>query len=147
MTDRGITSQANLETLENQLAGEIDALLSRRLGGYAEREAELETLLTTGAVAALEADIAARCPDIERFRLSFHTMEYPDFSLYRASRQLYEDFLVHQRQILTAPLSERAGRHVETQLRMEELSRYGELLTKYPVLLQYLSIERGGGGE
>jgi hypothetical protein len=146
MEMRNLAGQEDLLALENRLAGEIDAFIGQRLAVYAEGEEELEALLNTGSPASLEAEIAAQFPEVERVRVTLRAVEYPDFSLYRTSKQLYEDFLAYQRQILTAPLSERAGRRVETRLRMEELARYGELLTKYPVLLQYLSIERNDAG-
>jgi hypothetical protein len=35
---------------------------------------------------------------------------------------------------------------LSSQLRFDELAKYGELLTKYPILLQYLSIENNQPG-
>jgi len=32
---------------------------------------------------------------------------------------------------------------MESQLRFEELGKYGELLTKYPILLDYMALEKG----
>jgi hypothetical protein len=106
----------------------------------------LETVFRTGAAAALEGEIAGRYGELDNIRLSFRSLVYPDFSLYRSVRGLYEDFLARQRRALTEPLAGMAGRRMETRIRLEELSQYGELLTKYPVLLQYLSLENGGGG-
>ncbi|MDR1178622.1 MAG: hypothetical protein LBK64_07325, partial [Spirochaetaceae bacterium] len=36
-----------------------------------------------------------------------------------------------------------AQNRMNSQLRFDELTRYGELLTKYPVLLKYLALEQG----
>ncbi|MDR1908675.1 MAG: hypothetical protein LBQ35_02040 [Spirochaetaceae bacterium] len=167
LAGEGLRDQAGLEALEERLAEEIIALIRGRLTAYAAAEAEsaqtesapeapdpadtagpdaalLETIFRTGSAAALEEELAGRYGELEDLRLSFRSLVYPDFSLYRSVRGLYEDFLALQRALLTAPLSEMAGRRMETRVRLEELSLYGELLTKYPVLLQYLSIENGG---
>jgi hypothetical protein len=144
METEGITGQENFEALENRLAADIDAYIARRLAVYAERETELEELLKNLSTETLEREISAQFPAVGGLSLKINTLQYPDFILYRASRRLYEDFLSSQRQMLTAPLGERANRRVEAQLRLEELKSYGELFTKYPVLLEYLKLESGG---
>jgi hypothetical protein len=47
-----------------------------------------------------------------------------------------------QREIISASFGRRAESHIEIQLHFMELEGYGELLTKYPVLLDYLALNR-----
>jgi hypothetical protein len=39
-------------------------------------------------------------------------------------------------------MGRKAESRIETQLRFDELERYGELFTKFPALLQYLELEK-----
>jgi hypothetical protein len=65
----------------------------------------------------------------------------PDFALYDSVHLVYQDFLASQRQSLAENIQEAAARNIDTQLRLDELAKYGELLSKYPILLQYPGIE------
>jgi hypothetical protein len=38
-------------------------------------------------------------------------------------------------------LDDSAEKHIDSQFRLDELARYGDLLTRYPVLLEYLKME------
>jgi hypothetical protein len=52
-------------------------------------------------------------------------------------------FMTRQGELLKTDISASAERHLSARLRSDELEKYGELLTKYPVLLQYLALEGG----
>ncbi|MDR2515786.1 MAG: hypothetical protein LBC88_00220 [Spirochaetaceae bacterium] len=146
MRSGNLTGQEDLAAYEARLSGEIRDFLERRLAWYGENGEETVKLFADGGQDLLTAEIAAHFGDIEGVRVAIHRAAPPDFGLYRMSRDLYAEFLSFQRQILTAPLDRAARGRVEMHARLDELARYGELLTKYPVLLQYLSIERGGNG-
>jgi hypothetical protein len=104
-------------------------------------DAELEQILSGGGSEGLNTDVLKQFPFIENFSCVVHTANFPDFTLYRSVKGLYEDYLAKQREYLSSSIDQQAGNRIESQLRFDELARYGELLTKYPVLLQYLAIE------
>ena len=82
-------------------------------------------------------------PDIEISACSVKTLRFPDFVLYNEVRQLYRDYLTAQRTDLRDAIGLIASQNIQNRRRMDELSNYGELLTKYPILIQYLALEKG----
>ncbi|MDR0709283.1 MAG: hypothetical protein LBF77_04375 [Spirochaetaceae bacterium] len=138
---RGIGGQDDLEKLEASTAAEIESFIGRCLDEYRK---EPETLLDAGFPDRLKQEISAAFPGIGGFEITLNIVKFPDFALYDSLRLLYQDYLDRQRQLLTEDIREAALRNVTTQLRLDELARYGELLTKYPILLQYLGMENAG---
>ena len=65
----------------------------------------------------------------------------PDFSLYKQVRGLHDEFIAMQKEIMSGDLIERARDRAEFYGRYGELELYGELLTRFPVLLDYLALE------
>jgi hypothetical protein len=141
-----IGDQAGLDAFTETLAGEIEAYALRRLRFYAEDEQKMEEIFTTGALARLSEDINGAFPDIENLSCIFHGIRFPDFALYRSVRAIYEDYLASQRAYLRDDVNREAETRLSSQFRFDELEKYGELLTKYPVLLRYLALEKGGAG-
>jgi hypothetical protein len=138
---RGISGQDDLEKLEASTAAEIESFIGRSLDEYRK---EPETLLDAGFPDRLKQEISAAFPGIDGLEITLNIVKFPDFALYDSLRLLYQDYLDRQRQLLTEDIREAALRNVTTQLRLDELARYGELLTKYPILLQYLGMENAG---
>jgi hypothetical protein len=142
LAERGVLAQEDLRNFETKLAGEIAAFTEQRLEAYAADEERIKALQDTGAADRLRGEILAAYPDIENLVCSFRPVKFPDFALYHSVRVFYEEYLDRQRrQLQTDAL---ADRHLDFQLRMDELAKYGELLTQYPVLLQYLALPREG---
>ena len=143
---RGITGQDDLEKLETSTVPDIESFISRRFNEYQTEPgtllaADFPELLKTDFSKLLKQEISAAFPYIGGFDITLNMVKLPDFALYDSLRLLYQDYLDRQRQLLTEDIREAALRNVTTQLRLDELARYGELLTKYPILLQYLGME------
>jgi hypothetical protein len=133
MTERGIANQEELEAFEKRIAGEIVSFSVQRLEEYAgEGNGLLES-----STDKLKGDILHAYPYIENLFFTMQTVRYPDFALYRSTREIYEDYLAKQRETLEASIS------MEARFRLDELAKYGELLTKYPMLLQFLALQKG----
>jgi hypothetical protein len=145
---KGIKDQAGLEDYEKNLAREIDFFARERLEAYAVQE-QFDGALPFGedlrtAAARLEGEIQRAFPDVENLSYSIRSARMPDFALYAMARSLYGDYLDRQRELLGAEISSEAERSVAALFRFDELEKYGELLTKYPVLLQYLALLESG---
>jgi hypothetical protein len=143
ITEKNIADQAGLEAYEALLAAEIEAFTLQRLGILGEDEAELRSILNSGTSPRLENEIRQAYPFIEHFSCHIPAARYPDFALYRQIQGVYEDFLAKQRDYLSAISGSDPERQIDSRFRLDELARYGELLTKYPVLLQYLALTAG----
>jgi hypothetical protein len=138
-----IGGQAGLDAFETTTAGNIEAFVLRRIGLGEDTMGDLEAMLRTGSSPDLENAVKEEFPYIENLSCLIKTAKFPDFALYRQVRGIHEDFLSGQREYVSGGLIEKAEARIDTQLRFDELERYGELLTKYPVLVQYLAIENG----
>jgi hypothetical protein len=145
---RGVTDQAALEEHEKSLGREIDLFARERLEVYASRGELFQEPEPYGglgsASARLEEEIGRSFPDVENLSYVIRSAKMPDFALYATARSLYGDYLKRQQELLGAEIAGQAERSLEALFRFEELEKYGELLTKYPALLQYLELTRAG---
>jgi hypothetical protein len=137
-----ITGQDQLTAFEDNLSGEIGGFIQSRMASdpsYAEALAEI----LGGRASFLEKDIQAAFPYVKNFSCVVNSAVLPDFALYRQLRGLYEEYLARQKTYLSSVLNQDAESRIDSRLRFDELERYGELLTRYPILIQYLSLEKG----
>jgi hypothetical protein len=135
----------DLSSYEEILANRLESFILARLGDYGSNEAGMEKLLTGLSLPDLNSAAENAFPEIENFNCILRAVKFPDYSLYRSLRSLYEEYLARQESVLKEELPGNAEAKIASKLRMDELSRYGELLTKYPVLLQYLALEKNSG--
>jgi hypothetical protein len=146
-----MASQEDLDAYAKKLSREIEGRVREKLWSYAENEAALDKIRTGGSIPELEQELKAAFPDTENLTITLEIITFPDFILYGEVRGLYEDYIAGQRQSLGADLDRMAEETISAKLRFEELNRYGELLSKYPILLNYLALEKGfppsGNGE
>jgi hypothetical protein len=133
--EKRISGQEDLRSYEVSLADSIAAFISGKLtsGDY---DTDIENILNSGSSARLEEEIRSRFPYVDTLNLYFHSVRFPDMALYHSLQSIYGEFLRKQQEI-------GAERRINTRVRLDELAQYGELLTKYPILLQYLTIEQG----
>lgn len=141
---KNIRNQEELDKYLSDIADGIQAFIRSWVwqdGGFSARA---ESLLRQGEIPQLAAEIERRFPDITGFSLRVNSAGMPDFALYEQARTLHGDFVSLQRDFLNA--GDLARGRLETFSRIEELEMYGELLTRFPVLLEFLSIEAGRPG-
>ncbi|GHV71134.1 hypothetical protein AGMMS49928_21640 [Spirochaetia bacterium] len=135
---QNITSQEALRNYAAAKAGEIEAFALQWFRLHTGNPAENPAIQME-----LEAEISKKFPAIEDLSCVIRSARYPDMALYRSLQQVYEDYLQKQRDFLNSDLSEGAKGKLTSRLRFDELERYGQLLTKYPILLRYLALEAG----
>jgi hypothetical protein len=138
-----ISSQDDLDAYLQSAAQNIQILLLRLLSSQGTDSTRLEQLMSGNTDPGLEREIKENFPEICDFTIKIQSAKYPDFILYGQLRLIYEEFLSSQRKYAISSFGERAVNQIEAQLRFEELEKYGELLTKYPILLEYLAMEKG----
>ena len=136
-------SQEDLNVYRSRLSGEIENRVLALLWSYGENEAVLKEVLETGTIAELEQQLVRIFPFIEVSSFSVRTLRYPDYVLYTQLRELYRDYLASQRSELQDEIAQISSENIRLQRRLDELALYGELLSKYPILIQYLSLEMG----
>lgn len=85
-----------------------------------------------------------KIPEINVLLINPVHIEYPDFQLYEKLKNQYFSLMDVRHRSLTEEESKRVSQDVTSEREFELLAKYGELLTKYPVLLQYLSLKSKG---
>jgi hypothetical protein len=142
VTQEHLSNQEDLDAYLQSVAQNIEILLLRFLSSQETDSTRLEQLMSGNSDAELEREIKAHFPEICDFTIKIQSAKYPDFILYKQLRLIYEEFLSSQREYAISSFGKRAENHMESRLRFEELEKYGELLTKYPILLEYLTMEK-----
>ncbi|MDR2575283.1 MAG: hypothetical protein LBC52_02450 [Treponema sp.] len=137
-----INSQEDLTRYENDIAAQIEGLILRYIG-QEELSGEVETLLKDGENPWFEREIMKQFPFLNNFSLRVKSAKFPDFELYRQAKALFENYMAVQKEYASGDIREKARNRMDAMFRFDELELYGELLTKYPILLEYMALERG----
>ena len=137
-----LSDQNELKAYLDRISKDIELIILRTLVSVSsvDDSARIESILSGTPDTQMEQEIKTRFPQISDFTLVIQSVKIPDFVLYRQLRMMYEEFLTRQREYVTSAFGRRAENHIEAQLRFDELQRYGELLTKYPILLEYMQL-------
>jgi hypothetical protein len=139
------TGQEDLEEYMGKIANDIEVIILRSLSSTSDGSTQLEQFLTgypeTLLYIQIKEEVSNRFPEIRDFSFIIHSVKYPDFILYRQLKLMYEEFLSRQREYVSSSFARRAETHIESQMRFEELQRIGDLLTRFPILLEYIKIE------
>jgi len=141
ISSNNIKDQAALDAYLREKAKNIENLILRTYSSSVINSERLENIMAGKNDVELEKEIAVLYPEIQNFTITVQSAKFPDFVLYKEVRLLYENYLKKQRELVTAGFGKRAESHLAMQLHFEELERYGELLTKFPVLLEYLALD------
>jgi hypothetical protein len=142
LSENNIKDQMELDVFEEKITGDIKFLITQRLNS-GDYSGELDQILLEGESPRLTSEIKQRYPYLDKLSCHILGIRLPDFALYRSVRILYEDYLSKQRDYMAGSLQNKAENHIDTRIRFDELAKYGELLTQYPVLLQFLALEKG----
>lgn len=139
-----ISDDGGLRDAEDKLAARIGNFTLQKIKGYIDSgdEKKLETLLMTGSLPELDSEIEQSFPEIENLNCAIKMVRSPDFILYQTLKDLYRDHLARQTALLNMDMLKESENRMGMKSRMDELTSYGELLTKYPILLDYLALEK-----
>jgi hypothetical protein len=140
--ENNISGQAELDSFEENLGRDIETFVLRWLNNLEDNQDDIPALLAAGSSPRLEGDITGQFPHIENLSCRIRAARFPDYRLYRQLQGLYEEYLVKQQEYLTGSSEGSPEKRLDSRFRLDELTRYGELLTKYPILLDYLSLEQ-----
>jgi hypothetical protein len=132
--DKGVEDADGLEAYEANIASGIE--------NRAQKLSVTEELFTNLSSPALESEIRAAYPEIDFLEFRWEARTIPDFALYEAGKDLYNQYIEQQKALLEPDAVEAATRNITNQFRFDELERYGELFSKYPALLEYMQMEQ-----
>jgi len=139
-----ITDDEGLRKAEETLGAKVETLVLQRLKNYADNVNgdEINALAFAASNPQMNSEIQSLIPEIENLNCTIQFVRIPDYALYQSLFSLYKEYLARQTSILSLDVAKEAERKINSKARMDELAQYGELLTKYPILIQYLGIEK-----
>jgi hypothetical protein len=142
ISKHNIVSQEALDAYQLEIVHGIEAIIIRTLSSSDIDISRVENILAGNPDKELDDLVYRQYPEITGFSMRVHNAKIPNFALYRSARQLYAEYLAKQHEYISSSLNQKAENHIEAQIRFDELERYGQLLTKYPILLQYITMEK-----
>lgn len=134
------------EALAAWLSDELDsALIDARalvLALFADEDGA--QLIAAGrADESVRAGVAAKRPMLEILAFGISEARLPDLALYAQARELYLGYIERFRASVEPALAAASELAARDQVKIELLRRYGQLLTEFPSLIDYLAIEAG----
>ena len=138
-----IRDNDDLSFYEEELSRRIESMILGRLRSISDTadERAMENLLFTGSLPGLEAEIQRSFPEIENIHCDFRMARMPDFDLYYSVRAIYREYLEAQRIFLNDEVLREAQNRIAARVRIDILSQYGEVMTRFPILLDFLNMD------
>lgn len=87
-----------------------------------------------------QADLDIISTTVEKSRI-------PDFTLYLLAQKTYTDYQQRRAALISETAATEARDSVSEYLQIERFARWGEVLTKYPILIDFLAVARDDAGE
>ncbi|MFP4365134.1 MAG: hypothetical protein ACLFR1_14825 [Spirochaetia bacterium] len=96
-------------------------------------------------VPGLESALASEFPELSFISIVPDRVELPDFGLYQEVRDRYSAIMNEREELYVENMRRAISEETQQTTRIEALERYGQILSDYPVLLDYFSmgIEQG----
>ena len=137
MATSGEIGEGGLDTFYADVKEKIQNAASSLLGEEMAKAMAGSTFSQKALEDGIKARIADQLADVEI--ISFETVEakFPDIELYKAAKAKYMENLEKQQEIAAQKEKETTDFNTKIDQRIELLKKYGELLTQYPILLEY----------
>jgi len=125
------------------------------LAAWLDTEIDLAAAEVRGAVSGMKggpavvdgpslvALVASRRPLLDVRDVEVLSSHVPDMSLYDDARRLYAAYIERFRASVEPALAAASSKSAAEQVQIDVLKRYGELLERYPTLIDYLAIQAG----
>jgi hypothetical protein len=84
--------------------------------------------------------------EIEILDITPQNIRIPDFNLYALAAQTYTDYQTQRQALFNKTAASEADTAVAEYLQIERFARWGELLTKYPILIDFLALPKDSTG-
>ncbi len=85
---------------------------------------------------------ASEQQEIELVSITAEIVRIPDYSLYALAAKTYTDFQERRSALVSQTAAKQASESVGEYLQIERLAKWGEVLTKYPILIDFLAVSR-----
>jgi len=145
-----LVSEAELRPEE--IAGYYEGVAAEYIGTVADNAFRDPGLSARELQQSIAADFTSRYPDLEVISIRLERLERPDPELYALARATYRELAATQEEARKTAAGQLALEQAKASAKIEKeraslqvLSEYGELLTKYPVLLKAIYVQNVSG--
>ena len=123
----------------------LAARTSQFIREASERPGFASDLGTTmhGLDEALKEKLARSLPEAEIQSVVINNFQVPDMDLYHTAKELYLEFARQRKESFAAALAEITWTESRAEQHFTVLEEYGELITKYPMILELFSLKEG----
>jgi hypothetical protein len=142
VSGEGLADQAALDAYCGKISDALGSFIEQRIVRMAADGGIFEAVADSGTSPDTEDAAAAAFPKIDNISLHVVVVKLPDYALYESAGDRYASYMARIEELLRPDAVVEAERRVTNQFRIDELSRFGELFLKYPMLLNYLDNEK-----
>ncbi len=139
--DDGLRSGA-LDSHYYRIDTGMEQLITQSTLRLLERPAQLTSPASavTALVETLTATLVSSNPGLDIISVSPTRLELPDIQLYLDTKQRYITILDARAEAMRTAATELAADQTAIDVELARLERYGEILERYPILLDYFSL-------
>ena len=127
---------------------DTDTHLNTLIKDYIDNKLAEITLLKSDKVMISEKDlgiyIQEKSVNLKLLEFAVNNQVFPDIRLYLKAVSHYEELSDKKKKLLLDTGLKNAAFETDLEKRLEALEKYGQLLTKYPILLEYLKVNPDG---
>ena len=137
MATSGALGDSGLDQFYSSVKDQIQNSAASLLGEEMSKAMEGSTFSQKALEEAVRARISSQMADVDI--ISFETVEakFPDIELYKAAKAKYMENMAKKQEIAAQHEKETTDFNTKIDQRIELLKKYGELLTQYPILIEY----------
>ena len=137
MATSGALGESGLDQFYASVKDQIQNSAASLLGEEMSKAMEGSTFSQKALEEAVRGRISSQMADVDI--ISFETVEarFPDVELYKAAKAKYMENMEKKQEIAAQQEKETTDFNTKIDQRIELLKKYGELLTQYPILIEY----------
>jgi len=139
----GLIDNNNLEGFYSTIESEFIQIMKNRSTDFFIQNLTIDS----NAYSDLESIIREKLKDRYQFinigNLTIQYISFPDLQLYDKTREIYFQILDKRKETEIASEQWAIESKINLDTKLEILTKYGELLTKYPILVDYFALDPG----
>lgn len=152
VSDMAIASQSGLDDWTKARLNSLGTdAINRLIAGLASgaKANQIASADDQSALAdALRASLSlASAGEIDILECAPTFRKIPDMTLYALAAKTYADYQTARRDLFAKTAAKEADSAVSEYLEIERFGRWGELLTKYPILIDFLAVTKDDEGQ
>jgi len=141
LLENGDIDNENLEVFYSEAEAEYLKIIKKGCGDFFSENLTIDNSSYGELESILLEKTKARYPYLEIRSFVVKYLNYPDMELYNEAKDLFSQIMERRKESEIATEKWAIESKVNLDTKIEILTRYGELLSKYPVLVDYFALD------